>query len=284
MGEIRKARRHLQKGVELYDPRYHSGHTYHYGQNPLVACMSSLAFAFWVLGHPEPSLEGKRQALSYAEAIDHPHSLAYALALSTVLHYSRREWSETQSLAEKAIALSERHGFPLWLAVGRITQGAALSKLGDESGRKILMDGLDSWQGNGAALGLPTYLGMLAESQSDWGDDVAALETVDRALRLADDTRELIGKPELLRLKGEILRSDAPVEADDYFKRSLRSARAQKSNSMELRALTDLCRHRIEQGRRHTYQDALTRVYKRFEEGVLTPDLEDARDLLRSQI
>ena len=283
MGEIRKARRHLQKGVELYDPRYHSGHTYHYGQNPLVAGMSSLALAFWALGHPEPSLEGMRQALSYAEAIDHPHSLAYALAVATVLYYSRREWSETQSVAEKAIEISDRHGFPLWLAVGSITRGAALSKLGDESGRKILMEGLDSWRGSGAALGLPTYLGMLAESQSDWGDRGKSLETVDRALRLADDTRELIGKPELLRLKGEILRSDAPDEADDYFKRSLRSARAQKSNLMELRTLTDLCQLRIEQGRRHTYLDALIRVYNRFDEGVLTPDLEDARDLLRSQ-
>ena len=284
MGEIRQARRHLQKGVELYDPRYHSGHTYHFGQNPLVACMSSLALAFWSLGHPESSLEGKRQALSYAEAIDHPHSLAYALALSTVLHYSRREWTETQSLAEKTIEISERHGFPLWLAVGRITRGAALSKLEDESGRKFLMDGLDSWQGSGAALGLPTYLGMLAESQSDWGDDRSALETVNQALQLADNSRELIGKPELLRLKGDILRSEAPDEADDYFKRSIRSARAQKSSSMELRALTDLCRHRIEQGHRHTYRDALIRVYNRFDEGVQTRDLEDARELMGSHI
>jgi tetratricopeptide (TPR) repeat protein len=145
------------------------------------------------------------------------------------------------------------------------------------------MEGLDGWQGNGAALGLPTYLGMLAESQSDWGDNGAALETVDRALRLADDTRELIGKPELLRLKGDILRSDSPVEADEYFKRSLRSARAQRSSSMQLRTLTSLCRHRLEQGQRHTYEDALRRVYSRFDEGVLTPDLEEARDLLRSQ-
>jgi predicted ATPase/DNA-binding SARP family transcriptional activator len=283
MGEIRQARRYLQNGVELYDPRYHSAHTYQYGQNPLVACMSSLAFAFWALGHPEPSLEGKRRALSYAEAIDHPHSQAYALALSTVLHYSRREWSETLSLAEKTIEISDRHGFPLWLAVGQIARGAALSKLGDETGRKILEEGLKSWQDSGAGLGLPTYLGMLAESQSDWGDGSRALETADRALLLADETRELIGKPELLRLKGELLRSDSPNEADDYFKRSLRSARAQKSNSMELRTLTDLCRHRVEQGHRHTYRDALSKVYNRFDEGIKTPDLEAARDLLRSQ-
>ncbi|MCZ6530608.1 MAG: AAA family ATPase [Chloroflexi bacterium] len=281
MGEIRQARRHLQKAVELYDPRYHSGHTYHYGQNPLVACMSSLALAFWALGHPEPSLEGKRQALSYAEAIDHPHSLAYALVLSSVLHYSRREWSETLSFAEKAIELSERHGFPLWLAVGRITRGAALSKLGDESGRVILTEGLDDWQANGGGLGLPTYMGMLAEAQFDRGKGAAALETVDRALHLADDTHELISKPELLRLNGEFLRSDSPKGADQYFKRSLRSARAQRSNSMELRTLTSLCQHRIEQGRRHTYRDALRKVYNRFDPGVSTPDLEQARDLLQ---
>jgi tetratricopeptide (TPR) repeat protein len=284
MGEIRQARRHLQKAVELYDPRYHSGHTYHYGQNPLVACMSSLAFAFWAIGHPETSLDAKTRAVSFAEAIDHPHSLAYALVLSSVLHYSRREWSEALHLSEKAIKLSERHGFPLWIAVGRLTHGAALSKLGDPSGSDLLNDGLEAWQANGAGLGLPTYLGMLAEAQFDWGDRAAALETVEQALSLADDTRELIGKPELLRLHGEFLREDSPKEADDYFKRSLRSARAQRSNSMQLRTLTSLYRHRLEQGQRHTYEDALRRVYSRFKEGVQTPDLEQARSILQRQI
>ncbi len=281
MGEIRRARRHLEKGVELYDPRYHSSHAYYYGQHPLVACMSSLALTFWALGHPEASLDAKTRAIAYAEAIDHPHSLAYALVLSSVLHYSRREWLEALTLSEKAIQLSERHGFPLWIAVGRITRGAALSKLGDQSGTDILSTGLEAWQANGAGLGLPTYLGMLAEAQFDWGDTAAALDTVGQALHLADDTQELIGKPELLRLKGEFLEQDSPEEADDFLKRSLRSARAQRSNSMELRILNSLCRHRVERGQRHTYQDALRRVYSRFDEGVQTPDLEDARNLLQ---
>ena len=282
MGQIRRARRHLEKGIELYDPRHHSGHTYHYGQNPLVSCMSSLALALWALGHPEPSLESKRRALSFAEAIDHPHSLAYTLVLSSVLHYSRREWSEVLPLAEKAILISDRHGFPLWSAVGRITRGAALSKLGDESGRAVLAEGLEAWQSNGAGLGLPTYLGMLSEAQFDWGNGAAAMETINRALILADATRELIGKPELLRLKGEFFRSESPESADDYFKRSLRSARAQRSNSMELRTLTVLCRNRTERGRRHTYKDALRKVYSRFDPGVQTPDLEEARELLQA--
>lgn len=280
MGEIRRARRHLEKGVELYDPRYHSSHAYYYGQNPLVACMSSLAFTFWALGDTEASLDAKTRAISYAEAIDHPHSLAYALVLSSVLHYSRREWSEALSLSEKAIRLSERHGFPLWIAVGRIARGASLSKLGDQSGNDILSNGLDAWQASGAGLGLPTYLGMLAEAQFDWGDPAAALETVGQALHFADDTQELIGKPELLRLKGEFLAPDSPEEADEFLKRSLRSARAQRSNSLELRTLTSLYRHRLAQGRRHTYREALRAVYGRFAEGAQTPDLEDARDLL----
>ncbi len=283
MGDIRRARRHLEKGVELYDPRYHSSHAYYYGQNPLVACMSSLAFTFWALGNTEASLDAKTRAISYAEAIDHPHSLAYALVLSSVLHYSRREWSEALSLSEKAIRISERHGFPLWIAVGRIARGASLSKLGDQSGNDILSNGLDAWQANGAGLGLPTYLGMLAEAQFDWGNPAAALKTVGQALHLADDTQELIGKPELLRLKGEFLATDSPEEADEFLKRSLRSARAQRSNSLELRTLTSLYRHRLAQGRRPTYRDALHGVYGRFTEGAQTPDLEDARNLLQAQ-
>ena len=283
MGDIRRARRHLEKGVELYDPRYHSSHAYYYGQNPLVACMSSLALTFWALGNTEASLDAKTRAISYAEAIDHPHSLAYALVLSSVLHYSRREWSEALSLSEKAIRISERHSFPLWIAVGRIARGASLSKLGDQSGNDVLSNGLDAWQANGAGLGLPTYLGMLAEAQFDWGDPAAALETVGQALHLADGTQELIGKPELLRLKGKFLATDSPEEADEFLKRSLRSARAQRSNSLELRTLTSLYRHRLAQGRRPTYRDALRGVYGRFTEGAQTPDLEDARNLLQAQ-
>jgi len=243
--------------------------------------MSSLALTFWALGHSEASLDAKTRAIAYAEAIDHPHSLAYALVLSSVLHYSRREWLEALKLSEKAIQLSERHGFPLWIAVGRITHGAALSKLGDQSGTDILSTGLEAWQANGAGLGLPTYLGMLAEAQFDWGDTAAALDTVGQALHLADDTQELIGKPELLRLKGEFLALDSPEEADDFLKRSLRSARAQRSNSLELRILTSLYRQRLAQGRRHTYRDALHGVYDRFTDGAQTPDLEDARVLLQ---
>jgi len=167
--------------------------------------------------------------------------------------------------------------------VGRIARGASLSKLGDQSGNDILSNGLDAWQANGAGLGLPTYLGMLAEAQFDWGDPAAALETVGQALHLADDTQELIGKPELLRLKGEFLATNSPEEADEFLTRSLRSARAQRSNSLELRTLTSLYRHRLAQGRRPTYRDALREVYGRFTEGAQTPDLEDARDLLHAQ-
>ena len=108
------------------------------------------------------------------------------------------------------------------------------------------------------------------------------MEIINRALRLADETRELISKPELLRLKGEFFRSESPENADDYFKRSLRSARAQRSNSMELRTLTVLCRNRTERGQRHTYRDALRKVYSRFDPGVRTPDLEEARELLQA--
>ena len=143
--------------------------------------------------------------------------------------------------------------------------------------------GLDAWQANGAGLGLPTYLGMLAGAQFDWGDPAAALETVGQALHLADDTQEWIGKPELLRLTGAFLAPDSPEEADKFLKRSLRSARAQRSNSLELRTLTSLYRHRLAQGRRHTYRDALNRVYNRFNEGAHTLDLEDANNLLQAQ-
>ena len=95
-------------------------------------------------------------------------------------------------------------------------------------------------------------------------------------------THELISKPELLRLHGEFLQRETPEQADDYYKRSWRCARAQRSNSMELRTLTDLHQLRVNQGARHTYRDALQRIFDRFDDGIDTPDLARARATLEA--
>lgn len=280
VGKTLKARQQLEKGLDLYDPQRHLSHAYGFGQNPRVSCLSSLAFVLWYHGLPSSSLERTREAISYAQTIGHPHSLAYTFSFSAVLSCIGREWAEASARSENAIAISEQHGFPLWLAVGKITRGAALSKLGDGSGPQILQDGLDAWQAAGAGLGLPTYLGFLAETQFDHGDQAAALLSVEKALHVARSTQEMVYEPELVRLRGDFLRRESPKEADASLKQAVEMARSVRSNALLLRALVSLCRHRTELGHQHTHRSALRKVYDRFPEGDLTPDLRAAGAVL----
>jgi len=70
------------------------------------------------------------------------------------------------------------------------------------------------------------------------------------------------------------------AQSESCFKRSIRIARQQQANSLELRAATSLARLWGDQGRRAKARDLLAPVYGWFTEGFDTPDLKDARALL----
>jgi predicted ATPase len=88
--------------------------------------------------------------------------------------------------------------------------------------------------------------------------------------------------PELLRLQGELqLIAGAPPEVPaERFRRSLDLARFQKALSWELRASMSLSRLYGKESHWSVAPDVLASVYDRFNEGLATADLREARDLL----
>ena len=92
--------------------------------------------------------------------------------------------------------------------------------------------------------------------------------------------------PELLRVKGDLLRSlDAPDAFDaahDHFLRALNLAHRQGALSWELRAAMSLGQLNHDQGRGHEACDQLNSVYARFTEGFGTADLQSAKRLLQA--
>ena len=76
------ARAHLEQGIALYDPRQHRSHAFLYGQDPGVFCLSFAARALYGLGYPDQALKRAEEALTLAQEVAHPHSLAYALVFA----------------------------------------------------------------------------------------------------------------------------------------------------------------------------------------------------------
>ena len=53
-----------------------------YGQDPGVACLSYAAWALWFLGYPDQALKRSHEALTLAQELSHPFSLAFALSFA----------------------------------------------------------------------------------------------------------------------------------------------------------------------------------------------------------
>ena len=107
---------------------------------------------------------------------------------------------------------------------------------------------------------------------------------IDEALELVDRTGERWCLPELLRIKGELLRlaqDDNPTEkAEECFLEALAEARRQEALSWELRAATSLARLWRDEGKSAAAHALLSSVYDRFTEGFDTLDLRTARALI----
>jgi predicted ATPase len=191
---------------------------------------------------------------------------------------------DVQAHAESLITLATAKGFPYWRAMGTIMRGWALADEGQmDAGVAQLRHGLVGWQETGAVLIMPYYLSLLARVLAKGGRGSAALEELDKALRLAETTGERWFEPELHRLKGEaLLHGDATnrADAEACFHRAIGIAEQQSAKSWELRVAGSLARLWADRGERHKAYDLLAPLYGWFTEGFDTLDLQEAKALL----
>jgi predicted ATPase len=141
--------------------------------------------------------------------------------------------------------------------------------------------GIAAWRALGAVVALPSSLASLAEACGQVGEVGKALDLLDEALGLVDESGEHCWEAELHRLKGELLlMKEEQAEAEACFQRALDVARRQRARSWELRAATSLGRLWQKQGKRDQARELLQETFGWFTEGFDTVDLKEARALL----
>jgi predicted ATPase len=283
-GETTFAYTHCVQGMALYAPQQHRAAVFLYGDDSGVICHSLAAWTLWILGYPDQGLARSQEAVTLAQQIAHPFSLAYALGFATMFHQFRREVRCTQERAEATIILTTEQGFPLWRARGAMLRSWALAHQGQAQDRsEQITQGLSSHRATGSELLLPYFLALLADAHGIRGEPEAGLTALAEALALVDTTGERVWEPALYRLKGELLlqqSSDNHLEAETCFHHALEVARTQQAKSFELRAATNLARLWQQHGKRQDAYDLLAPVYHWFTEGFDTADLQEAQALL----
>jgi predicted ATPase len=285
LGEMAPARAHLEQGMALYDPQRHRSHAFVYGQDPAIMCRSFAAQPIWVLGYPDQALQSIHEALTLAQELTHPFSLALALVHAAIVHQFRREAQAVQERAQALITLSTEQGFPHWLAYGIILRGWALALRGEGAeGIAQVRQGLVAYRALGAELQRPIFLSLLAEAYGEVRQPEEGLTMLVEALAIGDKTGDRHWEAELHRRKGELLlmqQMQNAGEAEECFRQALDTARRQQAKSLELRAAMSLSRLWQKQRKQEEAHHLLTDIYGWFTEGFDTPDLQEAKALLQ---
>ena len=286
LGNLSATREHSKRGVALYDPQRHSGHSDQYGQDPKAACLAFAGVAHWLLGFPDQARKLSREAVALGAELGHPTTRALALYFASMLRQYCREAPAVQESAEATTAIATEHGLSLWLANGLVMGGWAQAEQGAcTKGISMVRQGLSDWAATGAETHRTYFLGLLAEALSRGGQNEEGLTVLTEALMLMQSTGTVFHGAELHRLQGDLLlrqRADKAVrrEAEACFNTALTIARQQQAKSLELRAAMSLARLYEKQSRQAEARSMLGECYSWFTEGFDTPDLQEAKALL----
>jgi predicted ATPase len=253
---------------------------FHLDQRPA----SILARVLWLRGLPEQAMAMAERLVAQERGRDHANSLCHALGWAAC---PIALWMGNLELAEHYIDLlhetSSKHELTFWHAVSRAHRGVHLIKRGDQQvGLPRLRAAFEECRAVPAGYRF-MFIAELPEALAP-GQISGGLARMEEAIDRAERTAEGWIMPELLRVKGELLRlNGAPNAADSgegCFLQALQLARSQEALSWELRAATSLATLYRTQGRSADSVACLQPVYERFTEGFDSADLIMAKRLL----
>ena len=240
--------------------------------------------AAWFAGFPDRAGVLSAEAIGLGRTLGDPFSCALALSVGSSVALMRRE---PEIVGERCAAMQRllddhQLGLGHFGSTAKILRGWAAAVTGrPDKGCELAKEGLAETRRSGFAR-FSFQLGIMAEVLHLAGDFPAALEVIEEAIQVAEETRERRWLPRLLDDKAHSLMA-APGDlsaAEDALKNSVLAARQQQARSAELRAATSLARLWRDQGKREEGRDLLAPVYGWFTEGFDTFDLKEAKTLL----
>ncbi len=196
-------------------------------------------------------------------------------------------------MAETQIRHSEEQSFPLWLFMGEILLGAALTAQGQaQRGVPLMQSSLDKLLTIGMKSANAFWFSVLVESCLEAEDIDGAAEAFEKMTESLNPGEEPFFEAEVHRLRGEVelrkqavrdkgQRAKGQAEAEASFQQALTIARREHVKSLELRAAISLCRLWQQQNKTSEAHAQLSEIYDWFTEGSETGDFTQAQTLLQ---
>jgi predicted ATPase len=233
-----------------------------------VAATAFLGTTLWVEGLPSRAIRAAEASVEEAQYIDHIPSLCWALAISACpISLWLGDEAKGAEFTELLLTKSREHHLEFWNLWGR-SYAAVLA------------------QRRGAVIGLGDVPHLYLETRpaGPLREAIATLCASISDARLFSEADQQSGwcRPELLRVKGELLRGDPDVvaqrAAESTFLLSLKLAREQGALSWEIRTAASLAKlwkanRRLDA--RNVIEDVLSRIVDPYQ----TTDIYRARGL-----
>ncbi len=194
LGMLAEGLRHLELAAELAS----GAMSLTVGTRPDVHVMAWAAHAHWLLGRDDDAVASCHGAIKLARAIDHPYSLAVALAYGSITHQMRHDMSELTDTVAELRELCERYGFAYYREWGLILDGWSSRA---EPGIGLARRGVSNLKAEGSFARMPYWLSLLADLQASSGRPADARATLDAAIAAAHAHDDMWWLPEVMRMR-----------------------------------------------------------------------------------
>jgi class 3 adenylate cyclase/tetratricopeptide (TPR) repeat protein len=224
--------------------------TYYGPNDPIGGMLSFLAFIRFVQG----DLSGANTALQHMEAKSRAagfpqgaFSLCYGRSIDALIRAEAGEPERCVEVAAELTSLAKQYDFDEWLMVGWSEESAGKALLALAAGEtdptalaphvKAMTTVVQTWRAFEVKTFLAYYDGVLARVLTAAGDQQAARECLDVALKMGQDTLIQFYDAELLRLRAHTL--DDVDERHRHFRDAIQLAQKQGAHIFELRSAAD---------------------------------------------
>jgi predicted ATPase len=243
LGELTQSKRELQDAMALYDPEQHAPLALVFAHDFKATAQVYLGVATALSGDADAGIAHARDALAYAQELRHPHSICYVLPFLAGTYLVAGNPQAAIPVADRAIAQSNEHGFPQWVAGALMLRGWAHLDLGElESGLEDVRSSISELQKTGTLIWMQFSHYLLARALAADGQLQEASDMVERLLAEIGASGGRWYEAEIHRLKGDILRSQGkpPFEIEPHYETAIAVARRQGARVWELKATESL--------------------------------------------
>lgn len=204
------------------------------GTRPDVHSTAWVAHTHWLVGDADLALARCREAVALARAVEHPFSLAVALAYGGITHQMRGDIDELGDVVRELQGLCERYGFAYYREWAVILGGW---RRADESGLALAREGVAALRSISSLARMPYWLSLVADLAARCGQRNLARATLDAALATGLAHDDVWWIPEVMRMRAAY---DSPDAARPRLGAAAELARSHGSIALVRRCEQDL--------------------------------------------